>query len=112
MKLAWNIIAFVAIMNLLAVLFFGGWLAVSGRVNNERIESVRTLFAVPADTEAAAGVRGEARAGDPKNEHVRGLCEHVAAVTCMQGGPRRCARSQAAGGARDDVERALQLWRA
>ena len=57
MKLAWNIIAFVAIMNLLAVLFFGGWLAVSGRVNNERIESVRTLFAVPADTEAAAAAK-------------------------------------------------------
>ena len=57
MKLAWNIVAFVAIMNLLAVLFFGGWLAVSGRVNNERIESVRTLFAVPADTEAEAAAK-------------------------------------------------------
>lgn len=57
MKIAWNIIAFVAIMNLLAVLFFGGWLAVSGRVSNERIESVRTLFAVPADTEAEAAAK-------------------------------------------------------
>ena len=57
MKLAWNIIAFVAIMNLLAVLFFGGWLAATGRVNQDRIETVQTLFALPADIESKEAAR-------------------------------------------------------
>ncbi|MDG2031678.1 MAG: hypothetical protein P8J45_11800 [Phycisphaerales bacterium] len=52
MKLAWNIIAFVAIVNLLAVIFFGGWLTATGRVNQDRIETVQTLFALPADIES------------------------------------------------------------
>lgn len=53
MKLAWNIVAFVALMNLLALLFLGGWLVATGRLNTERVEAVRTLFVLPADVEAA-----------------------------------------------------------
>jgi hypothetical protein len=57
MKLAWNIIAFVAIMNLLVVIFFGGWLTATGRVNQDRIQSVRTLFAVPTNIESKAAAK-------------------------------------------------------
>ena len=59
MRTTWNIIAFLAIVNLLAILFFGGWLYASGRIDESRLESLRTLFAMPVEAEAALVVAAE-----------------------------------------------------
>ncbi len=59
MRTVWNIIAFLAIVNLLAIVFFGGWLYTSGRVDESRLESLRSLFAMPVETEAALALAAE-----------------------------------------------------
>lgn len=52
MKSTWDIVAFVAVVNLVAILAIAGWLVASDRVNADRLESVRALFAEPLDVVA------------------------------------------------------------
>lgn len=53
MRIAWNIIAFVAVSNLLGIAIFLGWLGMTGRMDGDRIESLRVLFAEPVTVIAA-----------------------------------------------------------
>lgn len=55
MKSLWNATSFVAVVNLLALAMFVGWLWQSDRLSRERVEAVRTLFTVtiPAEEQAA-----------------------------------------------------------
>lgn len=58
MKRLWNIISFIAVVNLLSLLLFGAWLWQSGRLDVERIDRVRELLAMTiADEQAAAEER-------------------------------------------------------
>ncbi len=45
MRTAWNIVSFLAVVNLLALLGFVGWLWQSDRLSTERIEELRTVLA-------------------------------------------------------------------
>lgn len=54
MRTLWNAIAFVAVVNLLALIFAGGWMWRSGRLDRARIEAARDIFRVPIAEEAAA----------------------------------------------------------
>ncbi|MCZ6836366.1 MAG: hypothetical protein O7G85_11380 [Planctomycetota bacterium] len=45
MKSLWTVMSFLAIVNLLALMLFGGWLWRSDRLNLDRVHQVRELFA-------------------------------------------------------------------
>ncbi|MHC5113483.1 MAG: hypothetical protein ACYTGP_03530 [Planctomycetota bacterium] len=46
MKRLWNIVSFVAVVNLLVLLMFGGWLLQSGRLDRDRMREIRDLLAM------------------------------------------------------------------
>jgi hypothetical protein len=53
MRTLWNAVAFLAVVNLLAIALAAGWLHRTGRLDRERIEAVREIFRRPiADVEA------------------------------------------------------------
>ena len=54
MKSLWNAVSFLAVVHLLALLAFGGWLWQSGRVNAERIDAIRTMLAPTVEEVLAA----------------------------------------------------------
>src|SRR3954469_9091253 len=47
MKSLWNIVSFMAVVHLLALLIFIGWLWQSQRLDRDRIGDLRTLLATP-----------------------------------------------------------------
>ena len=49
MKTIWNVLAFLAITNMLALILFGVWLMATGRVDRDRALAVRELVAIPID---------------------------------------------------------------
>ena len=51
MKSFWNIISFVAVVNLLVLLLFGGWLWKSDRLNVERARQIKDLLALTLQEE-------------------------------------------------------------
>jgi hypothetical protein len=67
MKTIWNIIAFMAVVNLLAVAGFVGWLASSDRLSRERVQAVRELLAETL-TEEKARVSAEELAAKKAEE--------------------------------------------
>lgn len=58
MRTFWNILAFIAVVNLLALLFGGMWLWWSGRLDERRLHAVSELFAMP--TSEVQAMRAEA----------------------------------------------------
>ena len=46
MRTAWNIVSFLAVIHLLALLAFVGWLWQSGRLSGERVQNIRALLAM------------------------------------------------------------------
>jgi hypothetical protein len=54
MQKLWNLISIVAIVNLLAVLGFGGWLFMSGRVDGDRFRALMAAPEPPAEPEPEA----------------------------------------------------------
>ena len=60
MTRVWNIISFLAVMNLIAVGCFVLWLFGSGRMDGERLERTRLIYHVPIEQEAAERVATEA----------------------------------------------------
>ncbi len=53
MKSLWMIVSTIALANLLALAGFVGWLGVTGRLEGDRVERLRQMFARPVDAEAA-----------------------------------------------------------
>lgn len=51
MKSIWDILGFVAIVNLVALFAVAGWLVGTDRLSTDRIEATRTLFAAPVSVE-------------------------------------------------------------
>ncbi len=68
MKSLWSAMSFLAIAHLLALGLFTGWLWQSDRLNRERIESVRDLFA-PTIAEAETRAAAEAEEIDELRRH-------------------------------------------
>lgn len=64
MKTLWKSLSFLAVVNLLALALFAGWLWQSDRVDFERIERVRAMFAttITAEQQAAADADVDAEA--------------------------------------------------
>jgi hypothetical protein len=62
MKRLWNIISFIAVVNLLSLVLFAAWLAQSGRLNADRVNAVRDLLSptIAAEEAAAAAEQAEA----------------------------------------------------
>ncbi|MCP3903363.1 MAG: hypothetical protein GY715_06980 [Planctomycetes bacterium] len=55
MKRFWTIVSFIAVVNLLSLIMFVGWLLQSGRLDRDRLLEVRELLAMtPAEAEALA----------------------------------------------------------
>lgn len=69
MKLLWTTISFTAVVNLLALGMFAGWLHQTGRIDMGRVEAVRELFRLPVE-EASRLAEKEAaeRAADLQRE--------------------------------------------
>jgi hypothetical protein len=59
MTKVWNIVSFLAVMNLIAVGCFLMWLYASGRIDADRLERTRTIFHVPTEQEARERVAAE-----------------------------------------------------
>ena len=59
MTRVWNIISFLAVMNLIAVGCFVLWLFGSGRMDGDRLERTRLIYHVPIDQETAERVATE-----------------------------------------------------
>jgi hypothetical protein len=53
MKTIWLVLSMIALANILALAGFVGWLAATERLNRERVEKLRELFAKPVGIEAA-----------------------------------------------------------
>ena len=56
MRTIWNAFAFVAVVNLLALVLAAGWMWQTGRLDRARVEAVRAIFAIPIAEEEAARV--------------------------------------------------------
>jgi hypothetical protein len=54
MKRLWNMISFLAVVNLLAMAIFAGWMWQSGRLNIDRLRSLRETLMVTSADEASA----------------------------------------------------------
>ena len=48
MRTFWNILAFISVVNLFAIVIGGGWLWWTGRLDHNRIGAVRELFVMPS----------------------------------------------------------------
>ena len=59
MTKVWNIVSFLAVMNLIAVGLFLTWLFTSGRVDADRLERTRLIFHVPTEQESLEQVAAE-----------------------------------------------------
>jgi len=46
MKRLWNIVSFIAVVNLLSLILFGGWLWQSGRLDKGRLRDIRNVLAL------------------------------------------------------------------
>jgi flagellar motility protein MotE (MotC chaperone) len=55
----WTVITVLALTNLLAIAGFVGWLHTSGRINRDRIERVRQVFATTVAQDEAGAQQGE-----------------------------------------------------
>jgi hypothetical protein len=64
MRTIWNAVAFLAIVNLLALAFAGGWLYRTGRLDRDRIEAVREIFRRPVAEIEAERIAAEAAASE------------------------------------------------
>ena len=66
MKMLWNGLSFLAVINLLAILLFVGWLYQTGRLSDERIQEIRetlaTTVAEETQLEQTAAEQAEAEA--------------------------------------------------
>jgi len=62
MKNLRSVVAFTALVNLLALGIFAGWLGGTGRLSLERVRAIRDILAVPVAEEEAAAARAAAEA--------------------------------------------------
>ena len=59
MTKVWNIVSFLAVMNLIALGCFVVWLFGSGRMDNERLDRTRLIFHVPIEEESSERLAAE-----------------------------------------------------
>src|SRR5690242_2780892 len=64
MKSLWTVVSVLALANLLMLGGFVGWLASTGRLNRDRADAVRALFAKTVEEEAAVKAEADAAAGE------------------------------------------------
>lgn len=62
MKTLWHAMSFMAVVNLLAMAMFAGWLWRSGRLSPDRVEQVKEIFALTVAEQEAEEVRAAAEA--------------------------------------------------
>jgi flagellar motility protein MotE (MotC chaperone) len=74
MKTLWNIVSFIAIVNLLALVFLVGWLVANDRLNLDRARSIRTML---ASTVAAETAEAEARAAQEEVDRAAAAAEAI-----------------------------------
>lgn len=79
MRSAWHVITVMALANLIAIVGFVWWLHFSGRIDGDRVETIRAMLAEPIDAERA---RKNAEAAEAEAEH-----ERQAEIRQMSGPP-------------------------
>lgn len=62
MKKLWDIVSFLAVIHLLALLAFAGWLWQSGRLSGDRIETIRSMLAMTIAEEQDQALKDAAEA--------------------------------------------------
>jgi hypothetical protein len=92
-KSLWTTVCVLALANLFAILGFAGWLHTSGRLNRERFDRVRELFAV---TVAAEQSVADQKAADEK------LAQQAAEAAAKVGTPPLTAEQRLESGATRD----------
>lgn len=111
MKTMWTIVSFLAVVNLLALLLFVGWLSMSGRLNAHRVEEIRWMLAMTvaeAEAQAEEAERDAAAERKAMEEEIRRLSPPVSSevrieqISRMEEMERRAHR-------RLDDERRLRL---
>jgi hypothetical protein len=66
MKTAWSIVSFLAVVHLLALVMFVGWLHQSGRLDRDRIELLRETFALTIEQAAQQAAEAERTAEEER----------------------------------------------
>ncbi|MHC4946882.1 MAG: hypothetical protein ACYTG1_01275 [Planctomycetota bacterium] len=67
MRNLWNALSFVAMVHLLAIALFGGWMWRTERLSRERVETVRSLFAVSVPEAERRAEEAAAEAAIPED---------------------------------------------
>ncbi len=62
MKKLWNMMSFMAVVNLLAMIVFVGWLYQTGRLDVDRVRQIKDMFAPTIEQERQAAANSEAQA--------------------------------------------------
>lgn len=62
MKTLWNVVSFLAVVHLLALLMFAAWLWQSQRLTASRLQEMRALFAISAPQAEQAAAKADAQA--------------------------------------------------
>lgn len=73
MKTVWNIVSFLAVVHLMALVLFSAWLWQSGRLDRTRIESVREMFSLTIEE-----AEQRAREAEQEAERLKLEAEHEA----------------------------------
>ena len=68
MRTLWNALSFMAVVHLLALLIFAGWLWKSGRLDEGRLHAARDLFTTTVAEDEAAAIAVELAAADAAAE--------------------------------------------
>ena len=86
MKSLWSIVSFFAIVHLLALLIFIGWLWRTDRLNGARVQQLRELFAITITEEAERAAANEASSDDDSQAMLTRLSstEQVGLLTTLQ----------------------------
>jgi len=117
MRTIWTILSIIAVANLLALLAFAGWLGNSGRLNEDRLERVRSMFSETIAEEAARLEQEAAEAAAAEAERPELLPDGPIATSAQLAELRAQAvemdlqRETRVRREIDDLRRALQLER-
>lgn len=96
MNSLWKMISFFSVVHMLALLIFLGWLGSSGRLNIDRVQDLKELFALTiAETEALEAQQASEDQSDQNLDDQRmqmGSSEQLSMLTLLQKQERQASR--------------------
>ena len=82
MKMLWNILAVMLLINALAMIMFGGWLFTSGRLNQDRVQQIREMLSMTVEQEKQLDEEAQA-----VEEQAREKALEIARLESVSDGP-------------------------